>query len=109
VRSAFPPWLRTAWLIVAPLAIVMAARIGWEKTVWTWTRGPQAVGFSLMHVHPLFSILGLLCCISMMVWQIPAISYLVARWKSKSMGDISMLVISILITIAIVLPDKFFA
>jgi hypothetical protein len=57
MTSALPKWLRTAWIILAPLGLVFAARIAWEKTVWTLHRGPQNVGFSLMHTSPAF-----FCC-----------------------------------------------
>jgi hypothetical protein len=56
MQSALPRWLRLAWLFLAPIGFLFAARIAWEKTVWTWSRGPQAVGFSLMPVHPFFSV-----------------------------------------------------
>jgi len=46
---------RVNWLLVV-LGVVpfsgtalLAARLIWEQTVWTWERGPQMVGFSLMH------------------------------------------------------------
>lgn len=42
------------WLVgfgIIPLigTALLAARLIWEETVWTWERGPQMVGFSLAH------------------------------------------------------------
>ena len=37
--------------------------------------GPQMVGFSMMHIHPIFSILGFLCCFAMMLWLFPYAVY----------------------------------
>ncbi|MGB6193233.1 MAG: ankyrin repeat domain-containing protein [Terracidiphilus sp.] len=42
------------WLLfigVLPLlgTAILAGRLIWEQTVWTWRRGPQMVGFSLAH------------------------------------------------------------
>ncbi len=75
MKGALPDWLRVMWFFAAPVALVFALRIAWEKTVWTILRGPQMVGFSLMHIHPLFSILGALCSYALILWLIPAIVY----------------------------------
>jgi hypothetical protein len=39
-------WLGAAAIICVWL---LAVRLVWEQTVWTWERGAQMVGFSLMH------------------------------------------------------------
>jgi Ankyrin repeats (3 copies) len=55
-ESANPaPAVRVRWwllaLAVIPLigAALLAGRLIWEQTVWTWEQGPQMVGFSLAH------------------------------------------------------------
>jgi hypothetical protein len=46
---------RVRWWLLALGAIpiigtaLLAGRLIWEQTVWTWERGPQMVGFSLAH------------------------------------------------------------
>ena len=46
---------RVQWWLLALGAVpligtaLLAARLIWEQTVWTWERGPQMVGFSLAH------------------------------------------------------------
>jgi len=109
MHSALPRWLRLSWLFLAPIGFLFAARIAWEKTVWTWTRGPQAVGFSLMHIHPFFSIAGIMCCVLLMLWIIPALIYVLLRWSISSKAEVAMVVLALLVTVAIVLPDTFFA
>ncbi|HEY0701545.1 MAG TPA: ankyrin repeat domain-containing protein [Candidatus Acidoferrales bacterium] len=42
-------WLNILGVAILAGAGVMAARMVWEQTVWTWERGPQMVGFSLAH------------------------------------------------------------
>jgi hypothetical protein len=49
------PSVRVRWWLLA-LGVVpivgtalLAGRLIWEQTVWTWERGPQMVGFSLAH------------------------------------------------------------
>jgi hypothetical protein len=59
--------------------LAFAGRIAWEKTIWTWSRGPQMVGFSLMHIHPGFFVAGLLCCGLLILWLIPALFFLIIR------------------------------
>jgi hypothetical protein len=109
MRSAFPRWMHLGWLFLTPVGFLFAARIAWEKTVWTWTRGPQAVGFSLMHIHPLFGIAGITCSILLMLWLIPAFIYVILRWSVCSKSEVAMVVLSLLVTVAIILPDKLFA
>src|SRR5580704_14200389 len=49
------PAVRVRWWLlvlgVIPLigTALLAGRLIWEQTVWTWERGPQMVGFSLAH------------------------------------------------------------
>lgn len=49
------PAVRVRWWLLAlgvvPLVgtALLAGRLIWEQTVWTWERGPQMVGFSLAH------------------------------------------------------------
>jgi len=104
MHSALPRWLRIIWLCFSPIGILFAARIAWEKTVWRWSRGPQAVGFSLMHIHPFFAMTGILCCYVLMLWLIPAVLLVATRWKSSSKVDTAMVALCVLVTLAIVLP-----
>jgi hypothetical protein len=108
-RGSLPSELKLAWLCLAPFATLFAARVAWEKTILTWERGPQAVGFSMMHIHPMFFIVGVLCCFSIMLWLLPSAFYAIKRRQALSPLDGIMLVLSLLIAIAIVLPDRFFA
>jgi len=109
MKSALPHWFRVTWLINAPMGLLFAVRIVWEKTVWTWARGPQAVGFSLMHIHPLFAVAGVICSTLLVLWFITATIYLAGRWKICSKTEWAMVVLSLFVTLAIVLPDQFFA
>ena len=49
VVARLPLWLPIAGVIAFIGAAVLAVRLIWEQTVWTWERGPQMVGFSLSH------------------------------------------------------------
>lgn len=89
--------------------MVFAARVLWEKTVWTWSRGPQMIGFSLMHIHPGFAIAGIFCCLAVMVWLLLAVFYAIARRKMIRVTDVAMIASAVFVTAAIVIPDNFFA
>lgn len=108
-RGAFPFGLRAIWLCAAPAAVLFAARVAWEKTVWTWERGPQMVGFSLLHIHPILAILGALSCFIIMAWLLPSTFYALRRRRDISLVDGAMLVTSLLIAVVIMIPDTFFA
>jgi hypothetical protein len=107
-RRALPYALIVWWLCSSPVALLFAARIMWEKTVWTWARGPQMVGFSLMHIHPALAITGMLGCLALMVWLLPAIFYAVERRESIGVSDISMIACAAFVVFVIVIPDTFF-
>src|SRR5262245_6235141 len=49
MKRDFPRWV--LWLGAPAIACawLLATRLVWEQTVWTWKRGEQMVGFSLMH------------------------------------------------------------
>jgi hypothetical protein len=49
MRRTFPRALKIIGVPIVAAAWVFAARLIWEQTVWSWERGPQMVGFSLMH------------------------------------------------------------
>jgi hypothetical protein len=104
-----PYFLKAWWLCVSPFAILLACRILWEKTVWTWRRGPQVVGFSLMHIHPVFAVVGILSCVSTMAWLLLAIPYAIVRRKEIGLADAGMIACSMLVAVIIVIPDNIFA
>jgi hypothetical protein len=66
------------------------------------------VGFSLMHIHPVFAIVGMMCCLAMMAWLLPAVPYAIVRRKIISVADIAMIACAVLVAVAIVIPDNFF-
>jgi hypothetical protein len=107
-RFALPVWTQIWWCASLPLAIALSARLLWEKTVWTWTRGPQMVGFSLMHIHPGFAVLGFFSTFVLALWVLPAVAYLVIRRKDIHLLDVGMLLLALLIIASIAMPDNFF-
>ena len=109
IRGALPDPLKVWWLFCAPIAMPFAVRIAWEKTVWTWSRGPQMVGFNLMHIHPGLAVVGLLGSLGVMLWLLPAILYSVVRRRAINILDVAMIACGVFVAVAITIPDNFFA
>jgi len=109
IRGALPDTLKVWWFFCSPIALPFTVRIVWEKTVWTWSRGPQMVGFSLMHIHPMFAIVGFISSLSVMLWLLPAMLYSIVRRRRIGIMDVAMITCAIFVTFAIVTPDNFFA
>lgn len=109
IRGALPDPLKVWWYFSAPIALPFAIRIAWEKMVWTWSRGPQAVGFSLMHIHPTLAIVGLFGSLGVMLWLLPAIPYSIVRRRVVGVADAAMIACAVLVVLAVTIPDNFFA
>jgi hypothetical protein len=104
-----PKWFRNVWLFLAPLGFLFSVRIIWEKTFLTWREGPQMIGFSLMHIHPTFFVLGMLCCYGLAFWLFPATFFLIKRRKQISKADAAMGILCLFVIVVMVIPDNFFA
>ncbi len=44
-----PKWLNIVGLVTVLPSAILALRLVWEQTILTWQKGPQMVGFSLIH------------------------------------------------------------
>ena len=109
IPGAFPSFLKIWWLSASPFAFLFAARILWEKTVWTWSCGTQAVGFALWHIHPGFAVIGTLCSLAVALWLLLTVPYAIARRHDIEPWDWLMMAASVLVIVTLVLPDNFFA
>ena len=107
--ARLPLLISSSGAIVFIGSATLAGRLIWEQTVWTWERGPQMVGFSLLHVHPLFAIAGALSVLGIFVWSLIAVVLIAMRRKHVSRGEVGMLLCAVLIIVAMVLPDTLFA
>ncbi|MFZ3277266.1 MAG: hypothetical protein WA182_10225 [Candidatus Sulfotelmatobacter sp.] len=107
--GALPSFLKVWWVSASPFAFLFAARIFWEKTIWTWSRGPQMVGFALWHIHPGFAVVGTVCSLAVAVWLVITIPYAVVRRRDIEPWDWMMMAVSVAVIVALALPDTFFA
>jgi hypothetical protein len=81
MKRTFPTTLKFIGIPIVAAAWVLAARLVWEQTVWSWDRGPQMVGFALMHSG--LGVLLILAFHSGLIW--PGI-FLIAAVFTRSLG-----------------------
>ena len=109
IPGAFPDILKIWWISASPLAFLFAGRIVWEKTILTWSQGPQMVGFALWHIHPGFAVAGTLCSLALAVWLLIAIPYAIVRRREIEPWDWLMMAGTVIVILALAAPDTFFA
>lgn len=75
--TKLPLWLAILGMVIFVGSTVLAARLIWEQTVWTWERGPQMVGFSLAHgsgallfLFPILLIVWTLVVAAVAIWSL---------------------------------------
>ena len=109
IPGALPSFLKVWWVSASPFALLFAARILWEKTIWTWSRGPQMVGFALWHIHPGFAVLGAAFSLAVALWLLTTIPYAIVRRRDIEPWDWLMMTGSVMIIVVLAVPDTFFA
>jgi hypothetical protein len=77
----FPTVLKRIGIPIVVATWMLAARLAWEQTVWSWEKGPQMVGFSLVH-----SGLGVLLLLAVCVGLLWPIAVLLAAVVTRSLG-----------------------
>ena len=89
MKRAFPQVI--VWLGIPSIAVVwlLASRLVWEQTVWTWERGAQMVGFSLMHSG--LGALLVLAVYASLAWPILALIVAAIRRSIGSKKIVTML------------------
>src|SRR5215469_8111351 len=109
IPGVLPNFLKVWWIWSSPFAFLFAGRILWEKTIWTWSSGPQAIGFALFHIHPVLAAVGTLCSLGVALWLLLAVPYAIARRHNIEPWDWLIMAGSIFVIVVLALPDTFFA
>jgi hypothetical protein len=84
-RRRLPVRLEYAGWFVLPGTLFLCARILYEETIMTVSRGPQMVGFSLVHAMPLLFVAGMLSFVGANLW-VGAAAICIAFRKQRPMG-----------------------
>jgi Ankyrin repeats (3 copies) len=96
-QVATPLWLAPLWLISLLAAVTIEARLTWERTMWTWERGPQMVGYSLVHGEPglfMVGILGFLGAIGFTLFFLACLIWRSIKKKQPKAGLFCLLLIT---------------
>jgi uncharacterized membrane protein len=67
------------------------------------------VGFSLMHIHPAFFLIGAFCSYCLLLWLAIAIVFMVRGRRIPSMKDMLMAALCLFVLVALIVPDHAFA
>jgi len=87
----FPQTLTTIGYAIVAASGVLAVRLVWEQTALSWARGPQMVGFSLMHTG-----LGIPLLLAFYAGLLWAGAVLIAFIVTRSLGN--KVIVGLLIT-----------
>lgn len=95
------------WLFL-PGFIIMTIRLTYEKTYLTWKKGPQLVGFHMMHSYPFLSLFCMISELAAMSWLIGMLIYFgikrpPLRWHGKF-----LLILTIITAIIANISDNLF-
>lgn len=91
MTRTFPRTLTIIGYAIVAASGVLAVRLVWEQTALSWARGPQMVGFSLMHGG-----LGILLLLALYAGLLWAGAVLIAFVVTRSLGN--KVIVGLLIT-----------
>ncbi len=97
------------WWVAIALGGPLVLEQLWEQTFLTWRRGPQMVGFGLMHVYPELAIAGLLGYFMLFVWLLVAAIFLFRHKALPIHRHIPFLVLPIVAIASTFVPYSFWA
>jgi len=62
-----------------------------------------------MHIYPALAFIGILGSLGVMLWLLPAIPYAIVRRQAVGIADAAMIACAVFVTVALTIPDNFFA
>ncbi len=74
--KTFPKWFRVIGWVIYPITLSLVARFVYEKTYLTWSQGPQNIGFSLVHLYPIYFFAGVIASFLSQLWLALALGLL---------------------------------
>jgi hypothetical protein len=103
--TGFPKaWVIAGYLLVGGAAIFVG-RIVYEETILTWLKGPQMVGFAMMHgALPLIGITGFIALPGTLLWAAVSFVLLIHRKFRVPATDWLLLILSPLLAILLFIP-----
>lgn len=105
--SRFPRWLLGVGVIAVGATSALAARLIWEQTVLTWERGPQNIGFSLLHGSAGILILSPFVLLLWLGFAVPYSAWRLLKHQPLSRGSIATIMLAIGILWLLSIPYGF--
>jgi hypothetical protein len=72
--------LSISWWLLYPGILAWLVRMVYERSLLTWTRGPQMGGFTFYHQHPFFFLISAISILLCRLWLILAALVLISSW-----------------------------
>lgn len=77
--KGFPKFVTVIWWVVYLPLLALEARLLYEQTWLTYTRGEQMIGFSMAHQFPELLLIGLAGWLGCILWCIVALVFMLRR------------------------------
>jgi hypothetical protein len=105
VTDGFPKaWTVTGYLLLGA-AGVFVGRIVYEETILTWLRGPQMVGFAMMHgALPLLLLAGIVGLLGGLLWVAVSVVLLIRRKFRVPVTDWIPMALLLLLAVPLAIP-----
>jgi hypothetical protein len=82
MNRAFPKWfVILGWIFYVPTSLLVL-RLLWEKTLLSWSEGPQLIAFTMVHEYPIPFFIGIAGMVLCDLWILTAVVFLVLRRKT---------------------------
>jgi hypothetical protein len=105
VTVSFPKAWTVAGYLLFGGALAFVGRIVYEETILTWIRGPQMVGFAMMHgALPIVLIAGLIGLLGGLFWLVVSLVLLILKKFRVPRSDWIPIILLLLLAVPIFIP-----
>jgi hypothetical protein len=101
-----PNWIRIFWIIILPGLLIFFGRMIYECIFLTYKNGPQMIGFSFIHLHPIVYIFMILSYFAAIIWILVCTIWMIkTKVKKNRPGGIFIFIITLFIVMTIILLE----
>jgi len=108
-NKTLPKWIVVWWWIAIISATPLYLRLLWEQTLLTWKRGLQNVGWTLIHNHMEFLIIGLIGYLLILTWIPSTGVYLLVKRRRPTKSTVFYFAIPLVFIALGLVPYDFWA
>ena len=103
MKVKVPNWIKFFWIIALPGLLLFLGRMTYECIYLTYKNGPQMIGFSLIHLHPILYIFMIYSYFASIIWIIICTIWMIKTKKEKKKPDGLGIFISTFIIVVIII------